>query len=709
MQQRKKLIIVNKFTDLWATKIPSFIFAALSNGNLVIRLNYNMPIIKVPMHYNFGIVSHDEHAKLHDRLVTQYMEKELAELKRKPRGNPFELTEEFVENFNKALETETKEAFIDLAKKMLIRCKRRLGLSVLGCGKYVNLPVGWTEAIMLSQCKGEISEEALEILGISLDHAPIAPEHISILFFVAEGILYKICYDAAQKPFLFSCEIKLLKLGFLVFLRLLLLVLFDYQRFSKEHRSRLYTGLKALAACEMCYQLYPNILFMVQFMLKAGEIICETTLVFESQLQSQENLEEMEEKAFHDTTTTTASSVTELNSKEKPFRINPFLWHSLLVWVCVHNSSSQMDAVLMHVLFYKEHLHQKNWLESVLALMVLGESAKLNMSCLKVLMDLVKYFISSSVPLHTQEKNKKENMSRWTWQIGYIYTNILREVCLHGINADLQKTAFLGFCDCRKEHDNDKELRGANLSDLLSFCLPSDDNNDPFWVIRYGVIYNLVILRSELLGDVNREGLRNAVWRALQKQKGTEKDNRVLDAAKVAEVEAKGQKNMCLSSIEPSNSTYLLSSQCIGWRVTTAMCHHFLPPIGPNIPFSRLPERKPVLLPHQKLEPVVKEKKTKRLSLREELLQAGVPKYPYPDYLTRTDIELRKIINDQVLCFRLRPLRERLIFCRFPAQRGRMRNRRCRQTRRRNPRLRKRGNSQRPPRGSSPQQAAWIP
>lgn len=66
-------------------------------------------------------------------------------------------------------------------------------------------------------------------------------------------------------------------------------------------------------------------------------------------------------------------------------------------------------------------------------------------------------------------------MSCWHWQVGYIYTNILREICLHGINADLQKTAFLGFCDCGKEHDNDKELRGANFPDLLNFCLPSDD------------------------------------------------------------------------------------------------------------------------------------------------------------------------------------------------------------------------------------------
>lgn len=41
-------------------------------------------------------------------------------------------------------------------------------------------------------------------------------------------------------------------------------------------------------------------------------------------------------------------------------------------------------------------------LESVLGLMVLGETAKLNMSCLKVLMDLVRDFISSSVSLQKQ-------------------------------------------------------------------------------------------------------------------------------------------------------------------------------------------------------------------------------------------------------------------------------------------------------------------
>ncbi|XP_053148094.1 transmembrane protein 232 isoform X3 [Hemicordylus capensis] len=528
---------------------------------------------------------------------------------------------------------------------------RRSGLSTLGCGKHVDIPTAWIEAMMLSHCKGEIHDEALDVLLISLDHAPISPDHVPVLFFIAESILYKLCYDAVQKPYLFLCEIKLCKLGFLVFLRLLLLHFFDYLQYSGERKARLHIGLKALEACEICYQVYPNILFSVHFMLMAGETICGTAVLSESSLATGADLEEKEDKAFPDTAPMSTYKTAELNSGQKQFKIKPFLWHSLLVWVCVHNSCSEMDEVLKHVLFYKEQLHQKDWLESVLGLMVLGETAKLNMSCLKVLMDLVRDFISSSMSLPKQQKSNPENLSCWHWQVGYIYTNILKEICLHGNSADLQKTAFLGFCDCIKEVKSDKGLRGAGLLELLSFHSSPDDDDHPdlFWVIRYGVIYNLVILRSELSGVVNRDGLRNAVWRALQKQKNIEKESRILDAVNVAEVEAKGLANLFLASKEKvlSSPREGSSSQYIGWRVATSMSHHFLPPIGPDIPLPRQPARKPPSMLHRESEPSVKEKKAKRLSLREELLRAGVPKYPYPDFFTRTDMELRRIVDNQ--------------------------------------------------------------
>ncbi|KAJ6669717.1 hypothetical protein lerEdw1_000266 [Lerista edwardsae] len=357
-----------------------------------------MPLIKVPVVHRFGIVSHDVHQVLQKRLLKKYLRESSPKFSKTQR-NPFELTEDFIEEFNDTFSTERKDELIQLAKKMLAGCKRKSGLSTLGCGKHVDLPAAWTEAMMLSQCKGEIHEEALDILLSSLDHAPINPEHAPVLFFIAESVLHMLCYDAVQKPHLFLCEIKLSKIGFLAFLRLLLLHFFGYLEFSREQKSRLHIGLKALAACEICYKLYPNILFTVHFMLKAGEIICETVVLSESSLATEADLDETKYRAFPDIT---PSPKTELHSGPKQFKIKPFLWHSLLVWVCVHNSCSEIDEVLKHVLFYKEQLHQEDWLESVLGLMVLGETAKLNMSCLKVLMDLVRDFISSSVSLQKQ-------------------------------------------------------------------------------------------------------------------------------------------------------------------------------------------------------------------------------------------------------------------------------------------------------------------
>nr|XP_056704979.1 transmembrane protein 232 [Euleptes europaea] len=602
-----------------------------------------MPILKVPVVHSYGIVSGKEHENLQWKLWKKYVNN--YSTKTKPK-NPFQLTEEFIEDFNYSLKTDDKEEFIELARKMLARCKRRSGLRTLGCGKHVDIPVAWTETLMLSLCKGEIQEEALDILLISLDHAPVSPDHIPALFFVAESILYRICYDAVQKPNLLSCEIKLAKLGFLVFLRLLLLHLPGYLEFCEEQKSRLHISVKALAACELAYQLYPNISFAVNFMLKAGETICGAA-EFSDPTASDANLEDVQEETVRNTSLNRTGTWAALNSGSKQSQIKPFLWHSLLVWVCVHNSCSEIDEVLKHVLFYKEQLHQKDWLESVLGLMVLGEAAKLNMSCLKVLMDLVRDFMSGSMPLQKQPKSNMIKLSCWQWQVGYMYTNILREICLRGISADLQKTAFLGFCDCAEQFKDGKELRGTSFLDLLHYYPSADDSHDPFWVIRYGVVYNLAILRNELSGDAIREGLRNAVWKSLQKQKVIEKERQVLDAVRIAEVETKSLTNQFLEGRGkvPAAPRGLPSSQYIGWRITTTLYHHFLPPIGPDIPLPRQPVWKPLSVPCREPKISVKDKKSALQSIREKYLQPQVPKHP--DFFTRTDMQLRKIIEDQ--------------------------------------------------------------
>nr|XP_034956130.1 transmembrane protein 232 [Zootoca vivipara] len=603
-----------------------------------------MPIIKVPVVHKFGIVCHDEHKKIQQRLLTKYLKETLPPAKKKKHVNPFQLTEQFVEDFNFSLQTESKEKFIELAKKMVARCKRRSGLSTLGVGKYVDLPGAWAEAVLLSQCKGEIHEEAVEILLISLDHAPLVPDHIPVLFFVAESVLYRLCYEAVEKPSLFACEITLSKLGFLVFLRLLLLYFFGYQGFSEEHRSRLHVGLKALAASEVSYQPYPNILFMVHFMLKAGEVICETTILSQTSLASDASLQEMPAKSFSDTLPMGTGGAVELNPEQKQFRIKPFLWHSLLVWVCVHNSCSNIDEVLKHVLFYKEELLQEDWIA-----VTVTSGLKLKFRCTIMLS-------ATFIWCENVHVLKSPLWLRHPWQevireLGKNFVHFTSTIkCKEVESTELARRAATGNRKNIKLTSEEERLEWFH--GIVRFCCSSavsHYSHDPFWIIRYGVVYNLVVLRSELAGDVTREGLRNAVWRSLQKQKAIEKDSHVLDALRIAEVECKGPKDPFIASKEKgsSNPSEAPSAQNIGWRVATSMCHHFLPPIGPDIPLPRRPVQKPPLILRRESELSVKEKKAKRLTLREELLLAGVPKYPYPDYLTRAEIALRTIIETQ--------------------------------------------------------------
>lgn len=52
------------------------------------------------------------------------------------------------------------------------------------------------------------------MLYASLDHASFDYDHLPALFFVAESVLYRLCCDASLKTYLYSVEIKLVKVCF---------------------------------------------------------------------------------------------------------------------------------------------------------------------------------------------------------------------------------------------------------------------------------------------------------------------------------------------------------------------------------------------------------------------------------------------------------------------------------------------------------------
>ncbi|KAB0389163.1 hypothetical protein E2I00_012704, partial [Balaenoptera physalus] len=72
---------------------------------------------------------------------------------------PFSITKEFILRLNQTKNPKEEEELLDIARKNLIKCKRKLGLKTLGTGRHVHLPTTWTEVVYLAQCKGEIQDE----------------------------------------------------------------------------------------------------------------------------------------------------------------------------------------------------------------------------------------------------------------------------------------------------------------------------------------------------------------------------------------------------------------------------------------------------------------------------------------------------------------------------------------------------------------------
>uniref|UniRef100_A0A8C6F0F2 Transmembrane protein 232 n=1 Tax=Monodon monoceros TaxID=40151 RepID=A0A8C6F0F2_MONMO len=205
---------------------------------------------------------------------------------------PFSITKESILRPNQTKNPKEEEELLDIARKNLIKCKRKLGLKTLGTGRHVHLPMTWTEVVYLAQCKGEIQDEALNMLYASLDHATFDYDHLPALFFVAESVLYRLCCDAFLKTYLYSVEIKLAKIGYLVFLRLFIYFLHGHLKSFKQHLLRLQPYLYEL------YCKYPNIFSNVQCILKIMEIVRKRELLSQSIFSPVEDKNVDSEMAF---------------------------------------------------------------------------------------------------------------------------------------------------------------------------------------------------------------------------------------------------------------------------------------------------------------------------------------------------------------------------------------------------------------------------
>ncbi|XP_030105731.1 transmembrane protein 232 isoform X3 [Mus musculus] len=467
----------------------------------------------------------------------------------------FSISKEFILRFNHTDNPAEEEELLEQARRLIVRSKRKLGLKTLGSGKHVHLPTAWAEVIYLAQCKGEIQDEALNMLHASLDHVSFDHDQLPALFFLAESVLYRLCCDAFMKGYLYSVEIKLVK----------------------NH----------------------------------------------------------------------------LQLNKRGYEVNHLLWHSVAAWSCVQNNRPQLTEVLEHLLFYKTQLQTKCWLDSALALMVLGEAAKLDMACLKTLMDLVTDFLENILSAQNQEENYNIYDTSWASEIVFTYTTIIAEVCLYAATSDLRKTALIGFCACKSPQQGisltDKseelpELDGASILTLLKYFSSriSDNCEKVIWIGYYGIVYNLVKMSWELQGEQDQDGLRNMIWQTLQKIKDYEQDPRIRCALVIAQAELNGPSDPFCTKATP-NSGEEVFSKYIGWRIATTLSRLFFPSLDvapPKTPVEVDLPRKHTIRERQPAK-----KRVLRFILKDHSSVVEVSMTPYPNFFTKADKKLEEIID----------------------------------------------------------------
>ncbi|MEE6459815.1 hypothetical protein FKM82_000746 [Ascaphus truei] len=94
-----------------------------------------MPIFKLPVVQQFGIISTRYHQDFQKRLLEKTLKNEDPERKNVDHRRPLEITEEFIKQFNNADEIEEQSRMLDIARKILHRCKHTmcpLQLAILG-------------------------------------------------------------------------------------------------------------------------------------------------------------------------------------------------------------------------------------------------------------------------------------------------------------------------------------------------------------------------------------------------------------------------------------------------------------------------------------------------------------------------------------------------------------------------------------------------
>ncbi|KAL9963663.1 hypothetical protein ACROYT_G027190 [Oculina patagonica] len=268
------------------------------------------------------------------------------------------------------------------------------------------------------------------------------------------------------------------------------------------------------------------------------------------------------------------------------------------------------------------------------------------------------YTQGSSVTLQLADEDDKSStktgtsqfsapgLNGWRWELAYLYTDCMTSVCMNGQSSIIQKTALLGSEANQKVtvygKRNAMSREGLGLLDLLKLRFPLEQDQmlarkDWSWRVRFAAVQGLVRICRQSTGDSTKDGIRGVAWNQLMRHHSQERDVRVLEAWKLAQIES------VLDNKLPSLDAF--DSLFPSWAASN-LSAVLLPPLPPVVPPSSRSRPRARSTPLNKPAPAVK-KGPKRPSLRQEILLATAAREPQADYRSRMNHDLMLVIEDQ--------------------------------------------------------------
>ncbi|CAF0711837.1 unnamed protein product [Brachionus calyciflorus] len=604
-----------------------------------------MPINKILITHKFGIISQSHKRQLQERITKQRLLLE-NQTKNKKKNNDdlisLQINEEFVKEYNEA-PSEKRTKLNQKCSQIFEKIKKKL--SNPSTIDDLNVQLCWAELSQLMQCNSPIQEECMDLFLMSLEYARLSSSQIPTLFFLAETIIYWIRTDTVNQPFLRAFEIKLLKVGKLIFERIYIHSIdksLDDQDDLKEHLSIYLQGFSDL---KTAYSPYPDAFLYIEFMIKIGEIVVGSS----------------NKKLDSDMSATPSTLIIDVDQRLN--LTDQFLWSIIELYKLLNSkySPEKLDQCLNS--FNSLHFRDENWLDSSLSLYILAESSKINLKGLKLFLQLSTRDEDYEDTLIRNEISprqslKSSGLEKWSTELSCVYVELLTDICLNSKSSAIKRKALFG--DHREAGDifKNDEHTVFGLLDTAKF----KGQHESDWMIRYMAIKGLVKICKNLIDKENEE-FRQTSWACLVIFQESEKNPNVLEALKV------GQINSKIDAVKKVKSTQFLGQLNVYSQIANRLWElkqMGLPKsqlkildsssddfksMGINsIPTDSVSMQNKSNLTGNTEAKIIDEDfimKKKRTTLRDELVLSNQFENKVPNYYERKNIDLMRIVEDQ--------------------------------------------------------------